>query len=233
MSTAAQAARTCGPVGRLLGSTLGKKALMAVTGVVMFGFVVGHLIGNLQVFAGDKGAALDAYALFLKNTPALLWGTRGLIFVSLVLHVWAAVSLKRLSDAARPIPYKVHKDLASNLPARNMYWGGLSLLFYVGYHLMHFTIGVASPIATDFNSGHVYQNMVRSFQNPAMSAVYMLAMFALGMHLYHGLYSLFQTLGLNHPAYLPRIRNGARAFGALVAVGFCTIPVAILTGLVK
>jgi succinate dehydrogenase / fumarate reductase cytochrome b subunit len=220
-------------LGRFISSTLGKKAIMAVTGFVMFGFVVGHLVGNLQVFAGDGGVKLNAYAHFLKTTPALLWGTRIVVGVSLVLHVWAAATLKRLSNEARPVQYKMRKDLQASVPSRNMFWGGITLFFYVVYHLLHFTIGVASPIAATFSPENVYGNMIASFQNPAMAAVYVLAMGALGMHLYHGLYSLFQTLGLNHPGYMPRIRTGAKVFGAVVAAGFCSIPVAILAGLVK
>jgi len=233
MSSAANPACDCGPLGRFVASTLGKKALMAVTGFIMFGFVVGHLVGNLQVFAGDGGVKLNAYAAFLKHTPALLWGTRIVVGLSLILHVWAAAGLKRLSNEARPVQYKFRKDLQASLPSKNMFWGGLTLFFYVVYHLLHLTIGVASPIAGSFSHENVYGNMIASFQNPALVGVYVLAMVALGMHLYHGLYSLFQTLGLNHPAYMPRIRAGAKAFGVLIALGFSSMPVAILAGLVK
>ena len=233
MSSAAHSACHCGPLGRFVSSTLGKKAIMALTGFAMFGFVVVHMIGNLQVFAGDGGAALDKYAAALKAIPALLWGTRIVVGVSLILHIWAAVSLKRLSNEARPVAYKTHTMVQATLPSRNMLWGGIALFFYVVYHLMHFTVGVASPIAAGFQGHLVYRNLVTSFQNPVMSGLYILAMGALGMHLYHGLYSLFQTLGLNHPAYMPRIRTGAQVFGAAVAAGFMSIPVAVLAGLVK
>lgn len=206
---------------------------MAVTGFVMFGFVVGHMVGNLQVFAGDGGVKLNAYAHFLKATPALLWGTRIVVGLSLILHVWAAVSLRNLSSDARPVQYKFRKDVQASVPSRNMFWGGITLFFYVIYHLLHLTLGVASPIASTFSVDNVYGNMIASFQNPALTAIYVLAMGALGMHLYHGLFSLFQTLGLNHPAYMPRIRTGAKVFGALVAAGFMSMPVAIFAGLVK
>jgi succinate dehydrogenase / fumarate reductase cytochrome b subunit len=164
MSSAASPACDCGPLGRFFSSTLGKKAIMAVTGFVMFGFVVGHLVGNLQVFAGDGGVKLDAYAHFLKTTPALLWGTRIVVGLSLVLHVWAAATLKRLSNEARPVAYKMRKDVQASVPSRNMFWGGITLFFYVVYHLLHFTIGVASPIAGTFNPDKVYANMITSFQ---------------------------------------------------------------------
>lgn len=231
MSTAANAACDCGPLGRLFSSSLGKKAIMAVTGFLMFGFVVGHMVGNLQVFAGDGGVKLNAYAAFLKHTPALLWGTRIGVGLSLVLHVWAAITLKHLSSEARPVAYKMVRPQESTAASRNMFWGGITLFFYVIYHLLHLTCGVAAPI--EFSHEDVYRNLIQSFQNPALAGVYVLAMGALGMHLYHGLYSLFQTLGLNHPGYMPRIRNGAKIFGLLVAAGFSSIPVAILAGLVK
>jgi len=123
MSTAFQSACGCGPLFRFLSSTLGKKAVMALTGFIMFGFVVGHLGGNLEVFAGDGGAKLNAYAAFLKNTPALLWGTRLVVGLSLIAHVRAAVSLKRLSDEARPVPYKMHTHRQSTPASKNMFCG--------------------------------------------------------------------------------------------------------------
>lgn len=233
MSAASQTSCECGPLGRFLGSTLGKKAVMAVTGVLMFGFVVAHLAGNLQIFAGDGGAKLNAYAHFLRTMPAVLWGARLVLLAALILHIWAAVSLKRLAGQARPVAYKLRKDLKATTSSRTMYWGGISLFFYVIYHLLHFTFGAASPIAQGFRQEQVYQNMVASFQNPVMSGVYILAMGALGMHLFHGLYSLFQTLGFNHPAYMPRIRLGAKVFASVVVLGFVSIPVAVLAGLVK
>lgn len=233
MSTASQSVSDAGPLARFLSSTLGKKTVMAVTGFIMFGFVVGHLVGNLQVFAGDGGVKLNAYAAFLKNTPALLWGTRIVVGFSLIAHVWAAAGLKRLSNEARPVQYKMHKHLQSTAASKNMFWGGISLFFYIIYHLLHLTVGVASPIAGSFSHTNIYGNMIASFQNPALVAVYVFAMVALGMHLYHGLYSLFQTLGLSHPAYMPRIRLGAKVFGALIAIGFSSMPVAILLGAVK
>jgi succinate dehydrogenase/fumarate reductase cytochrome b subunit (b558 family) len=145
MSTASQSVSDAGPLARFLSSTLGKKTVMAVTGFIMFGFVVGHLVGNLQVFAGDGGVKLNAYAAFLKNTPALLWGTRIVVGFSLLAHVWAAAGLKRLSNEARPVQYKMHKHLQSTAASKNMFWGGISLFFYIIYHLLHLTVGVASP----------------------------------------------------------------------------------------
>lgn len=231
MSTAATC--DCGPVGRFFSSTLGKKATMAVTGFIMFGFVCGHLVGNLQVFAGDGGVKLDEYAHFLKSHAAIIWGTRTVVGAALIAHVWSAIALKAISNAARPVAYKMHTKLESTFASSNMFWGGISLFFYIVYHLLHFTVGVASPIAGGFQGEHVYLNLVQSFSSPAMAGVYILAMGALGMHLYHGLYSLFQTLGVNHPSYMPRIRFGARVFGLAVFAGFSSIPVAILAGLVK
>jgi succinate dehydrogenase/fumarate reductase cytochrome b subunit (b558 family) len=180
MSTASQSVSDAGPLARFLSSTLGKKTVMAVTGFIMFGFVVGHLVGNLQVFAGDGGVKLNAYAAFLKNTPALLWGTRIVVGFSLLAHVWAAAGLKRLSNEARPVQYKMHKHLQSTAASKNMFWGGISLFFYIIYHLLHLTVGVASPIAGSFSHTNIYGNMIASFQNPALVAVYVFAMFALG-----------------------------------------------------
>lgn len=206
---------------------------MAVTGGLMLLFVVGHLAGNLQVFAGDNGAALDKYALTLKGLPALMWGTRIVMGLAVVFHVWAALSLKLQSYAARPVGYKQLNAQEATLASRTMFWGGLSLGFYILYHLMHLTLGVASPISGTFNPNKVYLNLIQSFQNVPLSIVYILGMVALGMHLYHGFWSLFQTLGLNHPAYMPRLRMLAKVVGVVIGAGFSSIPVAILAQLIK
>ncbi len=211
-----------------LKSTVGQKIMMSVTGVILFGFVVGHMLGNLLVFKGPD--ALNAYAEFLHAKPAMLWGARIVLLSSLLIHVGAALALAQLAREARPVGYARHEMIATNFAARTMRQGGIIILLFVGYHLLHLTFGVVGP---EHMQEDVYRNVVSGFQSPIISGVYILAMLALGLHLFHGLWSLFQTLGLNHPRY----NNLRRCFSAATALAICAgniaIPVAILSGYIS
>jgi succinate dehydrogenase / fumarate reductase cytochrome b subunit len=209
-----------------LGSSIGKKVVMAGSGAVLFGFVVAHMVGNLQVYLGP--AALNGYAEKLRAFPALLWAARLGLLVAVLLHVWSAWSLTRLSRAARPVGYRLRESRESTYASRTMRWGGVILLLFIVYHLMHFTFGNAHP---SFVHGDVFHNFVAGFQSVAVSGVYIAAMIALGFHLYHGVWSMMQTVGLSHPRY-DRLRHTFAALVAVVVVaGNVSFPLAVLTGL--
>jgi succinate dehydrogenase / fumarate reductase cytochrome b subunit len=209
-------------------STVGKKAVMAVSGLILFLFVLGHLIGNLQIYEGPE--KLNNYARFLRSMPALLWGVRVTLLVMVVLHIWSSVQLALLKFEARPTGYIMKKATKSSYASRTMYWSGPIILAFVIYHLLDFTFGTENP---NFQPGNVYANVVASFQLIPVSAFYIVAMLLLGMHLYHGLWSMFQSLGFSHPRYTPVLKRSAAVVAILIAAGNISIPVSVLVGLVR
>ena len=214
--------------GRFLGSSIGKKVVMAVTGFGLIGFVVAHMLGNLQVYLGS--AALNAYAESLRHYPALLWAARIGLLVAAALHVWAAYSLTVMNRAARPEGYREKEHRESTYASRTMRWSGVFLLLFVVYHLMHMTWGSAHP---NFIPGDVYHNFIVGFRQVAVTVVYIVAMLALGLHMYHGVWSLMQTLGLSHPRYNALRHAFATLIAAVVVIGNISMPVAVLAGWVK
>ena len=211
--------------GRFLGSSIGKKVVMAVTGFALFGFVVAHMLGNLLVYLGP--AALNAYAESLRHYPALLWAARIGLLVAAALHVWAAYSLTMMNRAARPEGYREREHRESTYASRTMRWSGVLLLLFIVYHLMHMTWGNAHP---NFIPGDVYHNFIVGFRQTLVSVVYIVAMLALGLHMYHGVWSLLQTLGLSHPRYNPLRHAFATLITAVVVIGNISMPVAVLAG---
>src|SRR5437899_2606862 len=184
-----------------LGSLVGQKAVMAVTGVILLLFVVGHLLGNLKIFEGP--AAFNAYAEGLRTVGApffgrgqLLWVARVVLLVSLAAHLWAAVGVTIASRRARPVGYRFLAATETTYAARTMRWGGVLIFLYVIYHLLDFTFGRVNP---SYEPGNVYHNVVASFQVWPVAAAYIAAMAVLGLHLYHGVWSALQTLGLHRP----------------------------------
>lgn len=208
-----------------LATTVGKKAAVAVTGLILFGFVVGHLAGNLQIFAGPQ--KINDYAKFLHEATPLLWGTRIVLLASVIVHFVCTVQLTALNRRSRPVAYERHEAVQAGVPSRFMIWSGVFLLFYIVYHILHFTTGQAHP---EFNRSDIYANVVIGFSSLPVVLVYTLAMVSLGFHLHHGVYSVFQTLGLNHPRYNAWRRCLAMAAGWLVPIGYLTIPAAVLLG---
>lgn len=206
-------------------STVGKKAVMAVSGVILFGFVVGHLLGNLQIYKGPE--KINQYARFLRSMPLLLWGVRITLLVMVVLHIWSSVQLAVRKSKARPVGYQRRQAISSTYASRTMYWSGPILLAFIVYHLLEFTFGVGG---TPYREGNVYANVIAGFQVPAVSGFYILAMVLLGMHLSHGLWSMCQSLGIAHPRYTPVIRKLAKTAAWLIALGNISIPIAVLTG---
>jgi succinate dehydrogenase / fumarate reductase, cytochrome b subunit len=213
-----------------LGSTLGRKAVMAVTGLILFGFVVGHMVGNLQVFLGP--AALNEYGIFLREVlhGTGIWIARGILLASVLLHIWAATSLTLDSRAARPTGYRKVRHRESSYASRTMVWSGPILALFIVYHLLHFTFGNVHP---SFVEGDVYRNVVVGFGVPWVSGFYIAAMLCLGLHMYHGVWSMLQSLGLSHPRW-DRLRFAFSALStAAVVLGNIAIPLAVLLGLVR
>ena len=208
-------------------ATVGKKYVMALTGFVLFGFVLVHMIGNLQVFLGRD--TLNAYAELLKAKPAILWGARLFLLANVTLHMTAAFQLWSLKNKARPKAYAVTRSTTSSFASRTMYLTGPGLLFFLVYHISHLTVGQTHP---DFLSEDVYRNVILGFRQPVAFAAYLLAMGFLGFHLVHGVWSMFQSAGLNHPKYMPKIRLLATLATGLIVGGNLTIPVAIMTRLI-
>ena len=215
-------------------SAVGKKAVMAVTGIILFGFVLVHMIGNLKLYEGQK--YLDSYAGWLREvgspavpTSGLLWLARIVLIAAVALHIWAAYTLTRGSQAARPHRYERYKAVHLSYASRTMRWGGVIIVLFVVYHLLHLTAGVVHP---DFQEGNVYHNVVTGFQVWWVALFYIVAQVALGFHLYHGLWSLFQSLGWNHPRFNHWRRAFAHAFAWIITLGNISFPVAVLTGLV-
>ena len=211
-------------------STNGKKVVMAVTGAMMFAFVVGHMLGNLQMFEAPEH--INAYGHFLHNLGELLWIERGIMLLAIVLHITATVQLALRSRAARPVGYSRQQAIASDYASRTMYWSGPIVLAFIILHLLHFTAGVIHPHAT-FVEGDVYDNVVSGFQVWWVSAWYIFAMVLLGLHLSHGIWSMFQTVGLAHPRLTPILKNAARAVATLIVLGYISIPIAVLLGFIK
>ena len=215
-------------------TTVGKKAIMAVTGFILFGFVVGHLIGNLQIFLEPE--KINRYAALLKSLPALLWGTRITLLVAVGLHIWSSFQLWLLQREARPIKYIKKANLNSTYASRTMLWSGPIVGAFVVFHVLHLTVGSVLPledIGGNPDTPNVYHNVVAGFQNPWVSGFYILAMILLCLHLYHGLWSMFQSVGFSHPRYTPMLKKGAAAFAILIAIGNCSIPIAVMAGLLR
>jgi len=213
-----------------LGSTVGRKVVMAVSGVILVGFVFVHLIGNLQLYLGPE--ALNHYAVFLHTFlhGGGIWLFRAVMLTAVGLHVWAATTLTLDDWAARPRKYRRWEPDASTYASRTLRWGGVLLALFILYHLLHFTVGSVHP---DFVPGDVYHNVVTGFRVWYVSAIYIAAMLVLGLHLDHGVWSLFQTLGLQHPRYKRVVRVLARVFAIVVVLGNCSFPIAVLTGVVR
>lgn len=209
------------------GTSIGKKVVMAATGIVFLGFVVIHLLGNLQIYMGP--AKLNAYAAFLHANPGLVWTLRLVLLGAVGLHVLAATQLTLQSWAARPRKYVKQRYQESDYAARTMRWSGPFLGLFIVYHLLHFTTGTAHG---SFVPGDVYANVVAGFSVVPISAVYIVAMLSLGFHMYHGLWSLFQTLGANHPKYNHLRRGLAAAVTLVVVCGNISMPVAVLAGII-
>ena len=219
----------------LYGSAVGKKYAMALSGIVLMAYVLLHMIGNLKLYFGQE--AMDEYAEWLRvfGAPAVpdmttLWIVRVLLLVAFVVHIHAAYALTIMNRRARPERYQSRRDyLAADFAARTMRWTGVIVLLFVLFHLADLTWGYVNP---EFEHGAVYSNVVASFSRPVVSAFYIVANLALGLHLYHGAWSLFQTMGWNRPRFNHWRRWFAIAFAVVVAGGNISFPIAVLAGVV-
>jgi succinate dehydrogenase / fumarate reductase cytochrome b subunit len=217
-------------------SAIAKKWLMAITGIMLMGFVLAHMIGNLKVYLGEEH--LNSYAEWLRDfgEPAfprsfLLWCLRVGLIVAFVVHIVAAAQLTRMNQKARPDKYQSPRDYAAaNFASRTMRWTGVIVGLFLIFHLLDLTWGTANP---DFHRGEVYQNLIASFERVPVAIVYIAANIALGIHLYHGGWSMFQSLGWNSPRYNPWRRAFAIAFAAVITIGNVSMPLLVVTGVVN
>jgi succinate dehydrogenase / fumarate reductase cytochrome b subunit len=224
-------------------TSVGKKFVMAITGLFGYLFVILHMIGNLKVFLGSQ--AFNEYSEFLRTfgepvLPArtVLWIIRLVLLASVVLHVVAAVQLTRQAQVGRPVGYRQKKRVQANFASLTLRWGGVAIFLFLIYHLLHFTFGVLHPDFRELNDNGIvhpeaYHNLVVGFQNPLVVLFYLLAVVALGMHLYHGVWSMFQTLGINRPHLNGLFRALAVLSGVVLFLGFAIVPIAVLAGIVR
>jgi succinate dehydrogenase / fumarate reductase cytochrome b subunit len=209
-------------------STIGKKALMAVTGLLLLAYVIAHMLGNLQAFSGPE--QLDAYARLLHVSPEFLWTARVILLGALVVHVWAGVQLWFRARGARPTGYTEYRPGASSTASRTMIWSGLLVFAFVVYHVLDLTVGVANP---DYREGEVFHNVVATFGQVTGVVAYLLAMVGLAFHLWHGVYSAFQSLGITNRRLTPAVQRAAAAVAVLVTLGFASIPLAVVVGILQ
>lgn len=214
-------------------SSIGGKVTMAVTGLLLFGFVVAHLLGNLQLLAGPE--AINGYAKWLHDRGALLWVARFGLLAIFGLHVVTAIRLSRQNRAARPVGYAREATLQANFASRSMVLSGLSLLAFIVYHLLHFTLGVTNPdhFARKGQNFDVYAMVTTSFRSPAIAVAYAAFQLVLFLHLRHGVQSLAQTLGLHHARYTPWVKTLSFVLAGLIAGGNAFLALSVLLGIVK
>ena len=216
-------------------SSIGGKVTMAITGVVLFGFVVAHLLGNLLLLSGPD--AINGYAKWLYEKGALLWLARIGLLAVFVLHVVTAIRLARANKQARPVAYSKQSTVQATFASRSMVLSGLTLLVFVVYHLLHFTFGVTNPAHFARKGlgagGHdVYAMVTASFSVPAIAIAYVVFQVVLFLHLSHGIQSFMQTLGLSHERYTPIVRTLSLVLAVLIAGGNTVLALAVLTGIV-
>jgi succinate dehydrogenase / fumarate reductase cytochrome b subunit len=218
-------------------TSIGKKVLMAVTGLILFAYTFVHMYGNLHVFEGREH--LNAYAEWLRvvGTPMLpyggaLWIARVILLLSVVGHIWAAWQVTKQDWNGRPVGYGQKKMIAASYAARTMRWGGVILLLFIVYHILHFTTGTLY-VEGRFSQTDVYGNVVNGFRNPIVSLVYIISMVALGLHLYHGVWSMSQTLGWRNAVNNQIWRGFATVMAIVIAGGNIAMPLAVLAGIVR
>jgi succinate dehydrogenase / fumarate reductase, cytochrome b subunit len=210
-------------------TSVGKKAVMAVTGLIMLAYLITHVLANLTVFQGP--AKINAYSAFLHGTGGALWVARLVLIAALVLHVVAATQLTARRRAARPVAYAAGREpQVSTFASRTIRWGGVLILIFIVYHLLHFTLGTVHP---SFVEGDPYHNVAAGFGNPLVVIFYELALAALGLHLYHGIWSSGRSLGVSPPSPHPLKRQLALVLSVLIWAGFAVIPIAVSAGALR
>ena len=221
-------------------SSLGKKYIMALTGVGMFIFVVGHMVGNLQIFVGQE--EINRYGAFLQGLGELLWGARIGLIALVAMHIWSAVTLSAQNKAARPVGYGNYNPVGSSYASRTMLMSGLIIAAFIVYHLLHYTFVVQAINGTGQNFAElhdsqgrhdIYRMMILGFRQPIVSLFYVVGIALLCLHLSHGVSAMFQSLGLKDRNWKPLIDGFAKFIAIVLFVGYCSIPIAVLTGIVK
>ena len=222
---------------RAYSSSLGKKYVMAITGLALFVFVIGHMAGNLQIYMGRE--AINGYAAFLKSKPGLLWTARVSLLAIVIMHITAALQLVSANSDARPTKYATGKPVAASYASRTIFVSGLVIFAFVIYHLMHFTLGVTNPefmsLQDPVDPLHhdVYGMMVRGFSNPWVSGFYILAMALLCLHLSHGVSSSLQSLGIRNRSNVAAIHRTARLAALVIFLGNISIPISVMAKWVR
>ncbi|CAN5210804.1 hypothetical protein BH10PLA2_BH10PLA2_22420 [soil metagenome] len=216
-------------------STISSKYVVAITGLALTGFVLVHMLGNLLVFAGRE--QLNNYAHTLKSNPALLWSARSGLFLMFVIHIYLALRLKFKNMAARPTGYVFKHTEEASFASRTMVWTGMAILFFLLYHLAHFTLGLTDPASFQLQDPKgrpdVYSMVIRGFQNPIVSGLYIVAMIFLGLHMSHGVQSTFQSLGFTRRRLDKSIYRFGMALTLLIVIANISMPLSILLGLIK
>jgi succinate dehydrogenase / fumarate reductase cytochrome b subunit len=220
-------------------SSIGKKWIVALTGLVLVAYVLGHLAGNLQIFLPDHGEHINAYGAFLHSLGAALWAIRAFLLACLIIHIVVTIQLAIENKQARPQGYQSPHYKRSSFASRSMVMSGLIVLCFVIFHILHFTADVVNPKFADMKETlpngterhNVYEMVVTGFHNPAASCFYILGMILLCLHLSHGFSSLVQTLGLNSSRLAPWLVNGGRVLAVIICLGYIAIPIAVMTGL--
>src|SRR5215469_2990104 len=226
------------PLAAFWATAVGKKVVMAVTGAIMIAFVLAHMIGNLKIFAGPDEINAYSRALRTVGQPELgygdaLWMVRIVLLTAVTLHIVAAVQLTRLSWNARPVTYENRRSVETTWAAKTMRWGGLLLALFIVFHILHFTVGAVGFAPGQYHDLHVYQNVVAGFSVWAVAVFYIIAMAALCLHLDHGIWSFLQTFGCNTTRNDATLRAISRIIAIVIFAGFVSVPLSVITGLVR
>jgi succinate dehydrogenase / fumarate reductase cytochrome b subunit len=208
-------------------STVGKKVLMALSGIILFAYVVAHMLGNMQIYLGSE--VINRYAHFLHSNEGMLWTARIVLLAAVLVHAVAGIQLWARKREARPIPYRNKENIQATPASRTMIWTGVIIAAFVVYHVLDLTVGTAR--GAPYKELDPAFNVTQGFAQAPAAIAYIIAMVALGFHLWHGVYSMFATLGLEHPRYMEGIRRIAAFAATIIALANISIPVAVLTGL--
>ena len=222
-----------GSIVKFTMSSVGSKIVMAATGLGLWLFVTGHLAGNLLAYLGRD--TFNAYAETLKGNPLLLWGARSALFIAIPLHFFFAVRSAGMNKAARPVAYAYANKTPASLASKTMIISGLVIAAFFAFHIAHFTLRIVSVTDSLGPTGAFspYDMLIQGFKNPLISGFYIVGQVLLAQHLSHGIYSLFQHLGLWGKRWTPFIRSAALVVGYGLCAAFISIPVSVLLGIIK
>lgn len=230
MTTAVATKTLAGFPAHMIKSSPGKKILMAVTGLIAFGYVVGHMLGNLQIFLSQN--QINAYAAGLHSLGPLLWVIRLFLVGSFGIHIWFGIQLKLENWAARPITYRNESTVQATFASRTMIWTGLILLAFVVYHILHYTARTTNPeflqLTDAMGRFDVHSMVIMGFSNYLVSAFYLIAVALVSYHLTHGIASMFQSLGLNNPRWQVRLNRIAWVVTIVLFLGYAAVPAAVM-----